>query len=501
MAGALNPRIIIRFVYVAAMFLVAMDGTIVNVALLTICKEMGVSPAEAGTVNIGYLVAVAITLPAAGWLGDRFGGKRVLLGAIAVFTAASACCGLASSLEQMVLFRIVQGAAGGLIAPVGMAMLFRAFPPEERAKLSRSLIVPIAVAPAIGPILGGFFVETWSWRWCFYINLPIGIIALLLGWFGLKEEQRQPGQHRRLDAIGLLLSAPGFAMVVYALSQGSIQGWDSPGIIRIGAAGMLLLAVMVIVELRVKAPMLQLRLLGDRLYRTTGLIALCSAAGLLGMLYVFPLMYQDIFGASPLHSGLTTFPEALGLMAASQCLPWSLKRIGSRRVIQAALLGAMLIFGMLSLVQPTTSPWLIRLLLLLGGFTLGHSVGAVQLMAFARIEPPSMGQATMLFQMQNRLGSALGVAMIGSVLAAASPGAATSAGEAADANAASSADAVTATTTAIAALPDGDAYRMALLAAAAFLLLAWTLSLTLRGKDAAAAQLRQPMNAAAKQSA
>lgn len=465
----MNPKVIIRLIYVTAMFLVAMDATIVNVSLLAICKELGVSPAEAGTVNIGYLVAVATTLPLAGWLGERFGGKRVLLSAIAMFTAASVCCGLAGSLEELIVFRVIKGASGGLIAPVGMALLFRAFPPEERANLSRSLVLPIAVAPAIGPVLGGFFVETLSWRWCFYINLPIGIVAILLGLLGLKANQRQ--QIGRFDWAGLLLSAPGFAMVIYALSQGTIRGWGSPEIVITGLLGLTFLIAMTVISLRTSAPLLQLRLMSHRLYRTAGLIALCSSAGLLGMLYVFPLMYQDLLGASAFHTGLTTFPEALGLMAASQCMPWSVKKLGVRRVISITLLCAMGVFGALSLVQADTNPWLVRLLLLFGGFTLGHSVGAVQLLAFARVEPPLMGQATMLFQVQNRLGSALGVAVIGSLLAAGTSGSPTGAGP---------------------SMASGAiGYQLALLGAAAFLALAWVLALTLREADTAGALVRQ----------
>jgi predicted MFS family arabinose efflux permease len=226
--------------------------------------------------------------------------------------------------------------------------------------------------------------------------------------------------------------------------------------------------------------MLQLRLLSDRLYRTTGLIALCNAAGLLGMLYVFPLMYQDVFKASALHTGLTTFPEALGLMAASQLMPWSARKLGPRRLIHIALLCAMCIFALFCLVSADTSPWLVRGLLLSGGFTLGHAVGAIQLLAFARIEPAQMGQAATLFQVQNRLGSALGVALLGSLLAAVSGGAV----DAADVGAAGEAT-------------SRAAYQVALLGAAGFLCIAWGLSLTIRAKDVAGITYKKPGGAGA----
>jgi EmrB/QacA subfamily drug resistance transporter len=469
----LNPRTVIRMVYVAAMFLVAMDATIVNVALLSICEELQISPAAAGTVNIGYLVSVALVLPMAGWLGDRFGGKRMLMIAVTLFTVASVCCGFASSLGELIFFRILQGIGGGLIAPVGMAMLFRAFPPQERANISRSLILPIAVAPAVGPIVSGFFVEQLTWRWCFYINIPIGIIAIILGMIWLKESGKQAVG--KLDLPGFLLSAPGFAMLIYALSQGTAHGWRSPEIVITGLTGLIFLAALVFVELRTTQPMLQLRLFADRLYRTTGMIALCTAAGLLGMLYIFPLMYQDVFKASALHTGLTTFPEALGLMAASQLMPWTARKLGPRRIIQIALFCAMVVFALLCLVSADTNPWLVRGLLLSGGLTLGHTVGAIQLLAFARIEPPQMGQAATLFQVQNRLGSALGVALLGSLLAAVS---------------AATADA--ATVGAASEATSRVAYQAALLGAAGFLAVAWGSSLTLRERDTAGVQYKKP---------
>ncbi|WP_426445434.1 DHA2 family efflux MFS transporter permease subunit [Paenibacillus sp. S-38] len=448
----------LRLVYVAAMFLVAMDATIVNVALLTIGSELQVPPARTGSINIGYLIAVALTLPVAGWLGDRFGVKRVLLSAITLFTAASVCCGLAVSLEQLTLFRIIQGAGGGLVAPVGMAMLFRAFPPQVRAKVSRSLILPIAAAPAVGPVIGGFLVDELSWRWCFYLNVPVGLAAVLLGGLLLRAEG-QPSAGR-LHLPGLLLSGPGFAMVIYALTQGTFLGWTSPAILTSGFGGLVMLAALVFTQLRASQPLLQLRLIGDRLFRTAGLIAFCLSAGLLGMLYVFPLMYQDVYGASALASGLTTFPEALGLMAASQLMPWSNRRLGPRRLMVISLFGAVILFALMCLVRSDTSPWLIRVLMFAGGFTLGHAVGAVQLLAFARMPGPSMGQASTLYQVLNRLGSALGVALLGSIMAYAG---------AAD--------------PAVPSAPDGFAYQAALLGAAGFLLLAWCLALTIRRED------------------
>ncbi|KLA27634.1 MULTISPECIES: MDR family MFS transporter [Bacillus] len=414
MKAKINPKVVVSIVYITAMFMAAMDATIVNVALQTISKELQVPPSAMGTVNVGYLVSLAVFLPISGWLGDRFGTKRVFLTALFVFTTASALCGIANDITSLNLFRIMQGAGGGLLTPVGMAMLFRTFSPEERPKISRFIVLPIAVAPAVGPIIGGFFVDQMSWRWAFYINLPFGIVALLFGLLFLKEHiEKSAG---RFDSLGFVLSAPGFAMLIYALSQGPSKGWASE-IISTGIAGIVFITLFIIVELRVKQPMLDLRLLKEPVFRKMSLISLFSSAGLLGTLFVFPLMYQNVIGVSALESGLTTFPEAIGLMISSQIVPWSYKKLGARKVISIGLICTAIIFVLLSFVNHDTNPWQIRALLFGIGIFLGQSVGAVQFSAFNNITPPSMGRATTIFNVQNRLGSAIGVAVLASILA------------------------------------------------------------------------------------
>src|SRR6201995_3314961 len=191
----MNQKFVVGTVFVSAMFMNIMDITIVNVALPTIGRDFHIDPTAVDGVVIAYLVSLAVFIPASGWLGDRFGGKRVLLVAIVVFTAASALCGLASSLGELVAFRILQGAGGGMLAPVGMAMLFRVFPPEERIRASAILTVPTTFAPALGPVLGGLLVTDLSWRWVFYVNVPIGIAAFTFGALFLKvNAQAEPGR-------------------------------------------------------------------------------------------------------------------------------------------------------------------------------------------------------------------------------------------------------------------------------------------------------------------
>ena len=264
---SMNPKISVSVVYVAAMFMSIMDVTIVNVALPAIGRQFGESTAGLDSVAVAYLVSLAVFIPAAGWLGDRFGSKRILLLSVAIFTVASVLCGLAGSLSQLVLFRVLQGVGGGMMTPVGMAMLFRAFPPAERVRASSILVVPTALAPALGPVLGGLLVTELSWRWVFFVNLPFGIVAVIFGAIFL-EGHREP-HPGAFDVPGFLLAGIGFALLMFGVSEGPNRGWGTPGILASIAVGAIMLAVMVWVELRTAKPILKLRIFGNRLFRST----------------------------------------------------------------------------------------------------------------------------------------------------------------------------------------------------------------------------------------
>ena len=316
MRGRISEKVAVSVVFVAAMFMSIMDVTIVNVALPTIGHDFHTRPTAVDGISIAFLVSLAVFIPASGWLGDRFGGRRVLLTAIVIFTGASALCGLASSIGELVAFRVLQGVGGGMLAPVGMAMLFRAFPPEERIRASSILVVPTAFAPALGPVLGGLLVTDLSWRWVFFVNVPIGIAAFVFGLLFL--HQRSEVKRTRFDLPGFLLSGLGLGAFMYGFSEGPIDGWGSTQVLATLAAGLVLLAVMVRVELRAKHPIVALRLLSNRLFRASNAVMVLASIGFLGVLYAISLYYQDGRGLSALSSGLSTFPEAIGVMFGSQ---------------------------------------------------------------------------------------------------------------------------------------------------------------------------------------
>jgi EmrB/QacA subfamily drug resistance transporter len=404
-------------VFVAAMFMSIMDVTIVNVALPTIGRDFSVTPTAVGSISIAFLVSLAVFIPASGWLGDRFGGRRVLLTAICVFTAASALCGLATSLGELVAFRVLQGAGGGMLAPVGMAMLFRTFPPAERIRASAILTVPTTFAPALGPVLGGLLVTDLSWRWVFYVNVPIGAAAFAFGALFLAGGTETGAG--RFDVAGFALSGAGFGLLMYGVSEGPGHGWGTPAVLAAIAAGAVLLVVMVVVELRAANPIVALRLLGNRLFRSANGVMVLASVAFLGTLYVISLYYQDGRQLSPLASGLSTFPEAFGVMAGAQLASRVLyPRLGPRRHIAIGLTGTALSIGLLSLLGAQSSLWWARLLMLTLGLAMAQVFVPTQAAAFATITPAATGRASTMFNAVRQLGGAVGVALLTTVIVA-----------------------------------------------------------------------------------
>jgi EmrB/QacA subfamily drug resistance transporter len=235
-----NQKLVVAVVYVAAMAMAIMDTTIVNVALPTLGRDFRARPDSVGLVSIAYLVSLTVFIPASGWLGDRIGGRRALLAAIGVFTVASALCGLSASLGELVAFRVLQGIGGAIMTPVGLSMLFRVYPPAERVRISSVLAACTALAPALGPLLGGVFTTYLTWRLVFFVNAPIGVAAFAFGCAGLDPHaQSRPG---RLDVPGLLLSGLGLGSAMYGVSEGPGQGWSSVPVLAALIIGAVLLA-------------------------------------------------------------------------------------------------------------------------------------------------------------------------------------------------------------------------------------------------------------------
>jgi EmrB/QacA subfamily drug resistance transporter len=415
-----NQRLAVAVVYVAAMFMAIMDTTIVNVALPTLGRDFHARADSVGLVSIAYLVSLTVFIPASGWLGDRIGGRRALLGAIGLFTIASGLCGLSSSLGELVAFRILQGVGGAVMTPVGLAMLFRVYPPAERVRVSSILAMVTALAPALGPILGGVFTTYLSWRLVFFVNVPIG--AATLGFGAVALAGHIPAHPGRLDVIGLALSGLGLGSVMYGISEGPAKGWLAGPVLATLCAGVVLLVAMIVVELRVARPLVDLRLFRDRLFAAATSLYGLGSVGYLGALFLAALFFQDALGLSAVQSGLTVFPSALGVMAGSQVVTRVLYwRLGPRRIVTAGLPVMAAAMVLMAQVNAGTSLWLVRLIM----FVLGIGVSLVfipnQAASMATISKAQTGRASSIFNAGKQLGGAIGVALLSSVLAAAGP--------------------------------------------------------------------------------
>ena len=410
-----SPTTAVMVAYVTGVFMSAMDLHIVNVALPTLSRTFGAGVASVQWTVVGYVLSLAVFIPASGWIGDRVGTKRTFLFALATFTVASAICGAAQSLDELIAARVLQGVGGGLLVPAGTAMLFRAYPPERRARITRTLLLPIIIAPATAPIIGGIFTQDASWRWVFLVNVPIGVVVFAFCAVTLSEHREHA--RGRFDLSGFLLGGGGLALLLYALSEGSVNGWLSAPIVVSGLAGLVSLIVFSRYEYRRPDPLLNLRLLHDRLLRSTNLVFAFTSGAFLGTLYLTPIFLQEVAGYSPISSGTTTFIEAIGVGVASQSVGRLYPRLGPRRMAAA---GAIVVAGLLAcfqFVDAGTSPWLLRGLMFLLGAANSAPFLAVQTSMFTTISPADTGHASAIYNTGRQVSFAMCVALLSAIIA------------------------------------------------------------------------------------
>lgn len=396
-------------VYILGLFIQILDATIVNVALPALAREFDVEVTDVEWVVLGYTLAVAIGIPSAGWFGDRLGTRRVFLGALATFVVASGLCGLAQGLDQLIAARVLQGLAAGMITPIGSALLFRAYPLAERAKAATWVVSVAVVAPAVGPVLGGILVDAASWRWIFLVNLPIGAAAVALGVAWLEHDE--PSIADPFDLVGFVLSAAGLALFVLGLSLAPDRGLDPLVTITtlLGAAGLIALVAF---ELRIEHPILALRLLGERLFRTMNVMALFTFGGFLGHVYLFSIFLQEHRGMSASATGLTQAPQAVGVFIISTFVGQrAYQAIGPRRLIVWGVLVAGIASSVFAVLPSNTSLAVYAVAMAVRGLAMGFVFVAMQASVYARVSLADTAQATSLFNTNRQVAGALGIAL------------------------------------------------------------------------------------------
>ena len=404
-------KYLVAMVFVFGLFMDMMDTTVVNVAIPKLSQDFHASTSAVEWTITGYLLSLAVFIPAAGFLSDRFGTKKTFLLAMAIFITGSAACGQAHSLPELVAFRFVQGIGGGMMTPVGTAMLSREFPGVERAKASAIISIPVVLAPTVGPVLGGYLVEYVSWRWIFYINLPIGITGFIVGLRVLREHKEEYAQ-RGFDLAGLIIGGAGAAMMLYAFSEAATAGWGSARVIGFGIGGLVFMLVFALVELRVKFPILDLRLFKRWLFTSGNLMMMPAFGAFGGFILLLTLFLQELQGYSPLQAGLIQAPSALGTALSLPLASRLYGRIGPRRMLIGGFgFAALLMLPFLTL-QLDSPWWWVMLLLVVRGLPFAFAIVASQTIIYGPLESSKQGPASSIYNTLRQVAASFGVALI-----------------------------------------------------------------------------------------
>ncbi len=403
----------IILVAVAGTFMVILDQTIVNVALPHIMAVFNETADRAQLVISAYLMATAISAPAAAFLSTRFGIKRIYLLGQAGFLAGSLLCGLSWNIPTLIIFRVIQGLSGGLLMPLGMTFLFTGVPYEKRGTAMALFGIPMMLGPAIGPTLGGYLVTDWSWRMIFYVNVPVVILAIIMGLSWIEDTSKSM---LSFDYKGFFLAAIGLSLVLYGLSYAPTWGWHDGRILGLVTVGILTIFAWVILELRQKFPMLNLRIFTYGGYSLAIGLNMVTTIGLYSAVFLLPIFLQNLRGLSALDTGLLLMPAALGSIITMPISGRLYDRMGPRVPVLAGLIVTAITTLWLQGLDINTSDSALRLMLFLRGMGLGLVTMPVMTYALAAVPLKMTAQASSLTNVTRTVFAALGTAMFASLL-------------------------------------------------------------------------------------
>ena len=416
-ARAVNPWIVAISVMFGT-FMEVLDTTVVNVSLPHIAGNLSATIDESTWILTSYLVANAIILPLTGWLASFFGRKRLLMASVTGFTIASFFCGLAPNLASLVFFRVVQGATGGALQPLSQAVLLEAFPPDQRGKAMGFWGLGIVVAPILGPVLGGWLTDSYSWRWVFYINLPIGLISLVMTYRYIVDPPYLRRESRRIDYWGIGLLALGIGALQILLDKGQEDDWFSSHfmvILAITAAAALV--IFVIHELREEEPVVDLRVFKVRTYATGVFLMTLLGFVLYGSLVLLPLLLQTLLGYPSLQAGIAMAPRGMGSFIGMPIIGVLVGKIDPRKLVASGfLVGALTLFW-LGQVNLQAGYWDFFWPQFVQGLSLALLFVPLTTITMDPIARERMGNATSLFNLMRNIGGSIGIAITGTLLA------------------------------------------------------------------------------------
>jgi EmrB/QacA subfamily drug resistance transporter len=424
-ADKLDKRVmVVAGVVVLGAIMSILDITVVAVAQRTFQDIFGKTQAQVAWTSTGYTLALATVIPLTGWAADRFGTKRLYILAIVLFTAGSALCSTAQSLEMLVFFRVLQGLGGGMLMPLGMTILTRAAGPERLGRVMAILGVPMLLGPIFGPILGGWLIDIASWHWIFLINVPIGIVAAVYAFLALDRDEVHPSES--FDFVGMLLLSPGLALLLYGVSSIPAAKQEhgtmfTSTVVTTCVAGIILIVAFVPWALRRHNihPLVQLRLFTNR-YMTVAVITMTLfAMAFFGASLLFTLYFQQVRGESPLSSGWLVAPQGFGAMLTMPVAGFLADKIGPGKVVLTGLVLDTVGMGMLIVVDDQTSYAYIITAFVVMGLGMGSTMMPVFTAALASLPSHDVARGSTLMNITQQIAISVGTAMFSVLLTSA----------------------------------------------------------------------------------
>ena len=401
-----------------ATFMEVLDTTVVNVSLPHIAGSLSATIDEATWALTSYLVANAIILPMTGWLASRFGRKNLLMLSVVGFTVASFFCGLAPTLGSLIFFRIVQGATGGCLQPLSQAVLLEAFPPHDRGKAMGFWGLGIVVAPILGPVFGGWLTDTYSWRWVFYINIPVGVASIVMTKLYIFDPPYLRAQSRKIDYWGIGMLAVGIGALQVVLDKGQQEDWFSSGLITMLAIlSATTIVALIAHELITDDPVVDLRVFKSRSYAVGVFLMTVVGFVLYGSMVLLPIMLQTLFGYPPLQAGIAMAPRGVGAFFMMPLTGLMIGTFDPRKLLTTGLLvaGGTLLY--LSRINLQAGYWDIFWPQLIQGVGMSLLFVPLTTVSMDPIPRERMGNATSLFNLMRNIGGSVGIATTGTMLA------------------------------------------------------------------------------------
>ncbi|MCL5283139.1 MAG: DHA2 family efflux MFS transporter permease subunit [Armatimonadetes bacterium] len=410
-------RLVIMSAVLLGTLLEVLDVSIVNVAIPDMMGNLGATLDEIGWVSTGYIIANVIILPLTGWLSSHFGRRRYLAGSIILFTTASFFCGNAHTLYELIFFRVLQGAGGAALLSTAQATMIEIFPPNQVPMVQAIFGIGIMVAPTLGPTLGGWITDNYTWRWIFFVNIPTGTMAAILTTLFVKDSAYQRRSGARADWIGIAFLAIGLGSLQTVLERGERLDWlESHLIVVLIITSIVFLIIFVIWELRVEHPAVHLNVLQDRGLAAGSLYALVLGFGLYGAVFILPVFLQTIQGFSAEETGLILFPGGLATAIALPIVGKLLGRFAPRNLALIGAFGVVVAMLMLAAITPLTGPSQMLWALIVRGASMGFLYTPLVIASLLDLPEQQIASGTGLFNLARQLGGSMGIAFLATLL-------------------------------------------------------------------------------------